>query len=117
MRSTWFRIYLPDVPGAVHDYVFLNHNDPVWDTQWAIPAHELLDQYLILNSGFDCNGTSWRGLSSTAVLRGEGGVPYRGNIGLRWVHTQQTGLGYAEILDGSELRYNAPYLRRLAAQL
>ena len=81
----------------------MNHNDPVWDTQWAIPAHELLDQYLILNSGFDVTervGAAYLQLP----FSGEGGVPYRGNIGLRWVHTQQTGLGYAEILDGSELR-------------
>jgi TonB-dependent receptor len=95
--------YLPDVPGAVHDYVFLNHNDPIWDTQWAIPKHELLDQYLQLNQGFDVTERV-----AAAYLQlpfsGEGGLPYRGNIGLRWVHTQQTGEGYAEILDGAESR-------------
>ena len=87
--------YLPDVPGAVHDYIFLSHDDPVWDALWAIPAADLriLGDTLEPNRGFNVTEEVTAGYVQFA-FSGEGKLPYRGNIGLRIVQTKQSGSGF-----------------------
>jgi len=98
--------YLPDIPVAVHEFVFLSHSDPVWDAVWAVPKSELLGRFLQKDQGYDVTEEV---VSAYIQLpfSGEGRVPYRGNIGVRYAHTDQTGLGYESTTyiseDGTEL--------------
>ena len=78
-----------DIPQAVHSMLFMDINDPVFDPMWSIPPGELpLDPAQAYDITEDV-------LSFYVQMPFSGGdrIPYRGNVGLRYVMTDQTGIG------------------------
>jgi iron complex outermembrane receptor protein len=82
--------YLPDIPQAVHDFVFLDNHDPVFDPLWALSPEELLPIY---SSNYNITEEV---TSFYFQLPFSGGdkIPWRGNFGVRYVMTDQSGQGW-----------------------
>jgi len=77
--------FLPDNPGAIHDMVFLSNNDPVFDPLWVVPDDEFPEEP---NRGYDVT----EAVTAFYLQLPFSGEIYRGNIGLRYVKTDQTGI-------------------------
>jgi len=92
--------YLPDISVAVHDFLFLSTHDPVFDPIWALKGNELPNEPA---QGFDVTEE----VTAYYLQLPFSGEAYRGNIGVRYVDTSQTGLGFEGgttlSADGTEL--------------
>lgn len=95
--------FRPDIPHAIHDFVFMSMDDPVFDPLWSLPPSELeVDPA----QAYDITEEV---LSAYVQLPFSGGdaIPYRGNVGLRYVMTDQIGIGQVGGVvlneDGTEL--------------
>ncbi|MEE4216363.1 MAG: TonB-dependent receptor [Xanthomonadales bacterium] len=85
--------YRNDIPGVTHDFIFLSNRDPVFDPLWALADDEL---ETIHNNEYEIVEE----ITSFYIQLPFGGLSYRGNIGARWVNTDQTAIGW---VGGSEI--------------
>jgi len=81
------RNYRPDIPGVIHNFVFLSNKDPVFDPLWALKDSEL---DTIHNNEFNVVEE----ITAFYVQLPFSGERYRGNLGVRYVMTDQTGQGW-----------------------
>jgi len=76
--------YRPDIAGVIHDFVFLDYRDPVFDPLWALEDDEL---DTIFSEQFDVTEE----VMAYYVQFPFSGERYRGNFGVRYVDTEQAG--------------------------
>ena len=77
------------VPGFIHQFAVADINDPVFSDFLTDPTGYETQQSSEFDVGEEVNAFYLQGNFS-----GEGRVPYRGNIGIRYVRTEQSNLGW-----------------------
>ncbi len=91
---------LPDVnlPGFVHSFAVLDIDDPIFD-----PFYDNTEGYETLqNSEFDVTEENKGVYLQGNFSGGENGIPYRGNIGIRYTSTRQTNRGWVGEGEGDD---------------
>ena len=90
---------LPDVkvPGFVHDFAIFDINDPQFDVFLDDPLGYELEQ----SNTFDVTEETTAAYVQFNFM-GEGRLPYRGNVGLRYVTTDQTNIGWVGVGEGDD---------------
>ncbi len=90
---------LPDVnvPGFVHDFAIFDLQDPQFDVFLDDPLGYELDQ----SNTFDITEETTAAYVQFNFMS-DGGVPYRGNIGVRYVSTDQTNVGWVGVGEGDD---------------
>jgi len=90
---------LPDVkvPGFVHDFAIKDINDPQFDVFLDDPT----GYYLMQNETFDVTEETTAAYVQFNFM-GEGRIPYRGNVGVRYVSTDQTNVGWVGSGEGED---------------
>ena len=79
--------YRNDLTGVIHDFAHLSNTDPVFDPLWALQDDELETIY---NNEFDIVEE----ITAFYFQLPFAGERYRGNFGIRYVQTDQTGTGW-----------------------
>jgi TonB-dependent receptor len=88
---------LPDVkvPGFVHDFAIFDIKDPQFNTFLDDPTGYELQQ----GDTFDVTEETTSAYVQLNFM-GEGRIPYRGNVGMRYVSTDQTNAGWVGVGQG-----------------
>lgn len=102
--------YLPGIDGIVHDFVFLSTFDPIYDPLFNLTEDELPAEP---SQGYNVTEEVTAGYVQ-AAFSGEGNLPFRGNVGVRVVHTNQSGSASerVRILSDDGLSEDRVYLLR-----
>jgi TonB-dependent receptor len=86
-----------NVPGFVHDFAIFDIRDPQFDVFLDDPLGYELDQ----GNTFDVTEETTAAYVQFNFM-GEGRIPYRGNVGVRYVSTDQTNVGWVGVGDGDD---------------